>query len=64
MVGWKVFTYNPGHTESNLGPSNKVSMGAKSTADGARPMVSTLDMLPSAPFPDVVTGGDVEWRER
>jgi NAD(P)-dependent dehydrogenase (short-subunit alcohol dehydrogenase family) len=42
-LGWKVFTYNPGFTESNLGPRNKVSEGAKSTADGARPMVAMLN---------------------
>ena len=42
-LGWKVFTYNPGFTESNLGPRNKVSEGAKSTADGARPMMAMLN---------------------
>ena len=42
-LGWKVFTYNPGFTESNLSPKNKVSNGAKSTADGARPMVAMLN---------------------
>lgn len=40
--GWKVFCFCPGFTESNLGPMNKVSNGAKSTADGARPIVKIL----------------------
>ena len=38
-----MFTYNPGWTESNLGPNNKVSKGAKSTVDGTRPMVAMLE---------------------
>ena len=41
--GWKVFTYAPGHTVSNLGPYNKAEYGAKPTADGARPMVGMLN---------------------
>ena len=41
-LGWKCFTYNPGWTESNLGPHNKESAGAKSTVDGTKPMIAML----------------------
>lgn len=40
---FKLFTYCPGFTESNLGEHNKVAKGAKPTVEGARPMVSLLD---------------------
>ncbi|KAF2819868.1 NAD(P)-binding protein [Ophiobolus disseminans] len=40
--GWKVFAYCPGHTESDLGPMNKVEFGAKLTSEGAGPMVGII----------------------
>ena len=42
-LGWKVFTYCPGFTVSNLGPYNKAEYGAKPTVEGARPMVAILN---------------------
>lgn len=42
-LGWKVFLYCPGFTESNLGPTNKVVNGAKPTSEGAAPMVKILN---------------------
>jgi hypothetical protein len=47
MVGyqekdWKVFLYCPGFCESNLGPQNKASNGAKPAPEGAKPMVDML----------------------
>lgn len=41
--GWKVFLYCPGFCESNLGPHNKASNGAKPASEGARPMVDMLN---------------------
>ncbi|KAK5163209.1 uncharacterized protein LTR77_010795 [Saxophila tyrrhenica] len=40
---YKMFTYCPGFTESNLGPHNKLANGAKPVVEGARPMVAILD---------------------
>lgn len=40
--GLKVFLYNPGFTESNLGPHNKESMGAKSTVEVSFEFILTL----------------------
>ena len=39
---FKLFTYCPGFTESNLGPYNTAEKGAKPTVEGARPMVALL----------------------
>ncbi|OAG00884.1 NAD(P)-binding protein [Paraphaeosphaeria sporulosa] len=41
--GWKVFSFCPGFTVSNLGPHNKVENGAKPTSEGAGPMVGILN---------------------
>lgn len=41
--GWKVFLYCPGFCESNLGPQNKASNGAKPASEGAKPIVDMLD---------------------
>jgi NAD(P)-dependent dehydrogenase (short-subunit alcohol dehydrogenase family) len=40
--GWKIFNFCPGFTESELGPMNKVSNGAKPASEGARPMLDIL----------------------
>jgi NAD(P)-dependent dehydrogenase (short-subunit alcohol dehydrogenase family) len=40
--GFKIFTFCPGFTESNLGPQNKEVNGAKPTSEGARPMLAIL----------------------
>jgi len=41
--GWKVLCYNPGFTESNLGPMNKVEMGAKPVGGPAGMIVKMVD---------------------
>ncbi|KAL8915063.1 MAG: hypothetical protein Q9171_000503 [Xanthocarpia ochracea] len=41
--GFKIFIYGPGYTESNLSPMNKAELGAKSTSEGAAPMVAMLN---------------------
>ena len=41
-LGFKVFVYCPGFTVSNLGPYNKAENGAKSTNEGAAPIVKIL----------------------
>ncbi|KAL8858262.1 MAG: hypothetical protein Q9178_005274 [Gyalolechia marmorata] len=41
--GFKIFIYGPGYTESNLSSLNKVELGAKSTSEGAAPMVAMLN---------------------
>lgn len=41
--GIKVFMYSPGFTESNLGPHNKVSNGAKPVDEAVRPLVDILE---------------------
>jgi hypothetical protein len=38
-LGWKVFNFCPGFTESNLSPRNRVEQGAKPTSEGAKPML-------------------------
>ena len=40
--GFKVFTYCPGFTASNLSEHNKIELGAKPTGEGAAPMVEML----------------------
>lgn len=40
--GFKVFTYGPGHTVSNLGLHNKVEYGAKPTSVGSAPIVKMI----------------------
>ena len=42
-LGFKVFAYCPGFTVSNLGPMNKLEMGAKPTREGSAPMISILN---------------------
>lgn len=41
--GFKIFTYCPGFTVSNLGPFNKAENGAKPTSEGARPVVRMVN---------------------
>ncbi|KAF3761014.1 putative short-chain dehydrogenase, partial [Cryphonectria parasitica EP155] len=41
-LGWKVFLYCPGFTQSNLSSLNKAENGAKPTSEGARPIVAIL----------------------
>lgn len=41
--GFKVFTFCPGFTVSNLGPHNKAEHGAKPTSEGAAPIVKILN---------------------
>ena len=40
--GFKVFTYCPGHTTSNLGPYNKAEFGAKPVEETAAPIVAMV----------------------
>ncbi|KAJ4331515.1 hypothetical protein N0V87_009096 [Didymella glomerata] len=40
---WKEFLYCPRFCESNLGPQNKASNGAKPASEGAKPMVDMLN---------------------
>ncbi len=40
---YKLFTYCPGFTESNLGPHNNQASGAQPVEKGARPMVAILN---------------------
>lgn len=40
--GWKVFAYCPGFCVSNLSEGNTAENGAKSTAEGAKPIVDLL----------------------
>ena len=42
-LGFKVFTYNPGFTVSNLGPHNNAESGAQPTSEAAAPIVDILD---------------------
>ncbi|PSN74248.1 NAD(P)-binding protein [Corynespora cassiicola Philippines] len=42
-LGWKVFSYCPGLTTSNMSDFNKPENGAKPTSDGARPIVDMLN---------------------
>ncbi|KAL4900980.1 hypothetical protein BDW74DRAFT_89439 [Aspergillus multicolor] len=41
--GVKVFLYDPGFTQSNLGPHNRVENGARDVADSVRPLVDVLE---------------------
>ncbi|KAL1793755.1 hypothetical protein ACET3X_008737 [Alternaria dauci] len=41
-LGWKIFAFDPGHTESNLSPATTAEYGAKPTSEGARPMLDIL----------------------
>jgi NAD(P)-dependent dehydrogenase (short-subunit alcohol dehydrogenase family) len=41
-LGWKVFAFDPGYTESNLSPANTTDYGAKPTSEGAKPMLAIL----------------------
>lgn len=40
--GFKIFTYCPGFTVSNLGPYNNAESGAKPTSEAAAPIVKIL----------------------
>jgi NAD(P)-dependent dehydrogenase (short-subunit alcohol dehydrogenase family) len=40
---YKLFTYCPGFTESNIGPHNNAASGAQPTVDGTKPMVAILN---------------------
>lgn len=41
--GFKIFSFCPGFTVSNLGPQNKMESGAKPTSEGAAPIVQILN---------------------
>jgi NAD(P)-dependent dehydrogenase (short-subunit alcohol dehydrogenase family) len=41
-LGWKVFNFCPGFTESNMSPMNKVEHGAKPVADSVKPLIRVL----------------------
>ncbi|QIW99258.1 hypothetical protein AMS68_004776 [Peltaster fructicola] len=40
--GFKIFSFCPGFTQSNLGPHNNAENGAKPTSEGAAPIVTIL----------------------
>lgn len=42
-LGLKVFTFNPGFVESNLGPQNKAENGAKLATEAALPLIDILE---------------------
>lgn len=42
-AGFKIFTYNPGFTFSNLSEFNTAENGAKPTSEGAAPIVKLLN---------------------
>jgi NAD(P)-dependent dehydrogenase (short-subunit alcohol dehydrogenase family) len=42
-LGWKLFSFCPGFTVSNLSHMNTAEMGAKPTSEGAAPMVDILN---------------------
>ena len=42
-VGIKVFAYDPGFTQSNLGPPNKAENGAKPAAEAVGPLMDVLE---------------------
>ncbi|KAL5356054.1 putative short-chain dehydrogenase [Aspergillus floccosus] len=41
--GFKVFLYDPGFTQSNLGPHNTEANGARAVADSVRPLMDVLE---------------------
>ena len=42
-AGIKVFAYNPGFTQSNLGPQNKAENGAKPALEAVMPLIDVLE---------------------
>ncbi|KAI5212880.1 hypothetical protein E4T38_00024 [Aureobasidium subglaciale] len=41
--GVKVFAYDPGFTQSSLGPHNKAEFGAKPASEAAAPIIKVLN---------------------
>lgn len=42
-LGIKVFAYDPGFTQSNLGPHNKAESGAKPASEAVMPLIDVLE---------------------
>ncbi|KAB2572097.1 Cytochrome P450 [Lasiodiplodia theobromae] len=42
-AGIKVFAYDPGFTQSNLGPHNKAEFGAKPASEAVMPLIDVLE---------------------
>lgn len=42
-LGIKVFAYDPGFTQSNLGPQNKAENGARPAAESVMPLIDVLE---------------------